>query len=110
MPYEVQTAVFAGPFDLLLHLILREQVDLYEVSLVRIVDEYLKALGQMEALDLEVATEFLLVAATLIELKTKALLPGSDETEVDDEAACMEARETAVLAGLGFADPYADAS
>ena len=76
MAYEVSTAVFEGPFDLLLHLILREQVDLYEVSLSAIVDAYLAELERMEALDLELATEFLLIAATLVELKTRRLLPG----------------------------------
>ena len=76
MAYEVQTEVFEGPFDLLLHLILREQVDLYEVRLSRIVDAYLAELEHLEALDLEVATEFLLIAATLLELKSKRLLPG----------------------------------
>ena len=54
MPYDVQTPVFEGPFDLLLHLILREQVDLYEVSLSTIVDGYLQHLTAMEDLDLEV--------------------------------------------------------
>src|SRR5215207_8487622 len=66
MPYEVQTAVFEGPFDLLLHLILREQVDLYEVSLSTIVDAFLSEVERLDVLDLEVATEFLLIAATLI--------------------------------------------
>src|SRR3954454_16370728 len=55
MPYEVQTAVFEGPFDLLLHLILREQVDLYEVSLSTIVDAYLVEVERLDALDLDVA-------------------------------------------------------
>src|SRR3954470_1694493 len=85
MPYEVQTAVFEGPFDLLLHLILREQVDLYEVSLADIVDAYLVELERMQGLDLEVATEFLLIAATLVELKARRLLPGPDEVDVDEE-------------------------
>ena len=71
MPYDVQTPVYEGPFDLLLHLILREQVDLYEVSLSRIVDAYITELEKLDDLDLEVATEFLLIAATLVELKTK---------------------------------------
>ena len=75
MPYEVQTPVFEGPFDLLLHLILREQVDLYEVCLSTIVDAYLAELERMEELDLEMATEFLLIAATLVELKSRRLLP-----------------------------------
>ena len=77
MAYEVTTPVFEGPFDLLLHLILREQVDLYEISLTHIVDAYLAELEAMEELNLEVATEFLLIAATLVELKTRRLLPGS---------------------------------
>jgi len=92
--YEVRTEVFEGPFDLLLHLVLRSQVDVYEVSLSDIVDAFVAELARMQgALDLEVATEFVLVAATLIELKTKALLPGSDETEVDDELAIWEQRD-----------------
>jgi len=91
--YEVQTEVFEGPFDLLLHLILREQVDLYEVRLSRIVDAYLVELDRMEVLDLEVATEFLLIAATLLELKSKRLLPGDDDVDLDDELALWEERE-----------------
>ena len=85
MAWEVSTPVFSGPFDLLLHLILREQVDLYEVPLADIVDAYLTELERMQALDLEVATEFLLIAATLVELKARRLLPGPDEVEVDEE-------------------------
>ena len=56
MAYAVQTPVFEGPFDLLLHLILREQVDLYEIDLSVIVDAYIAELARMEHLDLEVAT------------------------------------------------------
>jgi len=89
----VQTPVFEGPFDLLLHLILREQVDLYEVSLATIVDGYLEHLARMETLDLEVATEFLLIAATLVELKTKRLLPDDPDVDLDDELALWEERD-----------------
>src|ERR1700692_4782645 len=85
MSYEVHTAVFEGPFDLLLHLILRQEVDLWEVSLASIVDAYLTELERMESLDLEVATEFLLVAATLVELKSRRLLPGPADLELDEE-------------------------
>ena len=56
MPYEVQTAVFEGPFDLLLHLILREEVDLWEISLATIVDKYLAEVERLGAIDLETAT------------------------------------------------------
>jgi len=93
MAYEVTTPVFDGPFDLLLHLILREQVDLYEVSLTRIVDAYLQELESMEQLNLEVATEFLLIAATLIELKTRRLLPGDDDLDLDEELSLWSERD-----------------
>lgn len=93
MPYAVQTPVFEGPFDLLLHLILAEQVDLYEVSLSTIVDGYLAELERMEQLDLDMASEFLLIAATLVELKSRRLLPHSDELDLDDELALWEERD-----------------
>jgi len=78
MGYEVNTPVFDGPFDLLLHLILKEEVDIHEVSLLGIVEAYLAEVQKMQILDLDVATEFLLIAATLVELKTRRLLPGRD--------------------------------
>ncbi len=93
MPYEVTTPVFDGPFDLLLHLILREQVELYEISLTKIVDAYLAELEAMERVNLDVATEFLLIAATLIELKTRRLLPGDDDLDLDDELALWSERD-----------------
>ncbi|MGH9228161.1 MAG: segregation and condensation protein A [Acidimicrobiales bacterium] len=93
MPYEVQTPVFEGPLDLLLHLILQEQVDLYEVSLATIVDGYLRELEHMEHLELEVASEFLLIAATLVELKSRRLLPAGDDLDLDEELAVWEERD-----------------
>ncbi len=85
--------MFQGPFDLLLHLILQDQVDLYEVRLSDIVDAYLTHLGQLESMDLDVATEFLLIAATLIELKSKRLLPDEGDVDLDDELALWEERD-----------------
>ena len=93
MSYDVTTPVFDGPFDLLLHLILREQVELYDVSLSKIVDAYLAEIESMEKLSLDVATEFLLIAATLIELKTRRLLPGDDDLDLDDELALWSERD-----------------
>lgn len=94
MPYEVSTPVFEGPFDLLLHLILQEKVDLYEVSLSAIVDAYLVELRRIQdSLDLEVATEFLLIAATLVELKARRLLPGREDVDLDEELALWEERD-----------------
>ena len=109
MPYEVQTPVFEGPFDLLLHLITREQVDLYEISISTIVDAYIAHLASMEHLDLEVATEFLLIAATLIELKTRRLLPGRDDIDLDEELALWEERDL-LLARLLECKTFKDAA
>ena len=93
MAYEVRTPVFEGPFDLLLHLITREQVELYDVSLSRIVDGFLAHLDELGHVELDTATEFLLIAATLVELKTRRLLPGRDEVELDEELALWEERD-----------------
>lgn len=93
MSIEVATPVFSGPFDLLLHLILKEQVDIYEVDLARIVDAYLAEIERMQALDLEIATQFLLIAATLVELKARRLLPAPADIDLDDELALWEERD-----------------
>lgn len=88
--YRVSLAAFEGPFDLLLHLIARSQLDVYEVPIAQITDDYLAVLRAASSVDLEVTTEFLVVAATLLELKAARLLP-VDETETDDLA--LEARD-----------------
>lgn len=107
--YDVQTQVFEGPFDLLLHLILREQVDLYEVSLAGIVDEFLAYTERLEGLDLDVATEFLLIAATLVELKARRLVPGDDGLTLDEELALWEERDL-LLARLLECKTFKDAA
>jgi segregation and condensation protein A len=66
---------FEGPLDLLLHLIRQEQVSIYDIPVARITDEYLRYLQVMQEMDIAVAGDFLVMAATLIELKTKMLLP-----------------------------------
>ena len=66
---------FEGPLDLLLHLIRQEQVSIYDIPVARITDEYLRYLHLMQNLDIAVAGDFLVMAATLIELKTRMLLP-----------------------------------
>ena len=109
MPYEVHTPVFEGPFDLLLHLILREQVELYDINLSEIVDAYLVELDRMERLDLEVATEFLLIAATLVELKARRLLPDDPEIDLDDELGLWEERDL-LLARLVECKTFKDAA
>ena len=93
MGVTVTTPVYEGPFDLLLDLILREEVELYEVSLLTIVDAYLEELENMQEYDLELATEFLLIAAILVELKTRRLLPSSNKIDPDDEYGLWEERD-----------------
>ena len=85
MTYEVKLDVFEGPLDLLLHLITKQRVDIYDVSLSSITDEYLRVVEQMSDLDLETATGFLVVAATLLELKSARLLPSMRWSEEDDK-------------------------
>jgi segregation and condensation protein A len=93
VPYEVQTPVFEGPFDLLLHLILKEEVDLWEIPLAGIVDAFVAEVEQMDRVDLATATEFLLIAATLVELKARRLLPGRDDVDLDEELSRFEERD-----------------
>jgi len=109
MPYEVSTPVFEGPFDLLLHLIMKEEVDLWEISLARIVDAFCAEVERMQRLDLESATEFLLIAATLVELKARRLLPGRDDVDLDEELTRFEQRDL-LLARLLDCKTFQDAA
>lgn len=80
---ELDLDVFAGPFDLLLTLILREEVDLLEVDLAEIVISYVDHLERRGELDLEATTEFLVLIAALLELKSRLLLPGEEQEEIE---------------------------
>lgn len=89
MSLSVKVDVFEGPLDLLLDLIKKSQVDIYDIPIAQITEQYIEYLKAMEELDLEVASEFLLMAATLIEIKSKMLLPkkksNTEETALDEE-------------------------
>ena len=93
MDYEVSTPVFEGPFDLLLHLISQQQVDIHEISLSAIVGAFVGHLDRLERMDLDVTSEFLLIAAILVELKARRLLPDRDGFDMDDELALWEERD-----------------
>jgi segregation and condensation protein A len=90
---ELDLDVFAGPFDLLLSLILREELDLLEVELADVVLAYLDHLEAREDLDLESATEFLLLIAALLELKSRLMLPDEEIEELDELAPAEAAEE-----------------
>ena len=86
MSYRVKLAVFEGPLDLLLHLIKKEEVDIYDIPVARITDEYLQYLNLLETMNLDVAGEYLVMAATLTHIKSRMLLPPSeDDAEEPDE-------------------------
>ena len=82
---ELDLDVFAGPFDLLLTLVLREEVDLLEVDLAEIVISYIDHLERRSELDLEATTEFLVLIAALLELKSRLMLPGEELEEIELE-------------------------
>src|SRR3989440_2232360 len=75
---------FAGPLDLLLYLIRQEQVDIYDIPVARITDEYLRYLRLMQGMDITVASDFLVMAATLIEIKSRTLLPRDPTTSQEE--------------------------
>src|ERR687886_381057 len=99
---ELDLDVFAGPFDLLLSLILREELDLLEVDLAGVVLAYVDHLEQRGELDLEATTEFLVLIAALLELKSRLMLPG-EEVEELDELAPAEAADELLARMLAYA-------
>ena len=90
---ELDLDVFAGPFDLLLALVLREELDLREVELAEVVLAYIDHLEAREELDLEATTEFLVLIAALLELKSRLMLPGDDAAQLEEEPAVEAAEE-----------------
>ncbi len=83
--YKVRLEGFEGPLDLLLHLIRKHRYEIYDIPIARILEEYLGVLEAMRELDLDLASDFLVMAATLAEIKSRMLLPRSDEGDEGDE-------------------------
>jgi segregation and condensation protein A len=96
--YRVKTEAFEGPFDLLLYLVSRKKVDIGAISVSEIADQYLAEISRMGSLDLDVASDFLVVAATLLELKAQNLLPAPVADDDDDAAADVMSPAQAKLA------------
>ncbi|MBE6464171.1 MAG: segregation/condensation protein A [Eggerthellaceae bacterium] len=98
MVYKVSIESFEGPFDLLLYLVSKQRVDIGTISITQIIDQYLAEISSMKNLDLDVASDFLLVAATLLKIKAESLLP-NDSYELDEDVAALapsEARDILV--------------
>jgi segregation and condensation protein A len=95
MTYKVELDVYNGPMDLLLYLIKREEVDIREVQIAKIADQYLAYLDLLKALDIELAGDFLVMAATLLEIKSRSLLP-RPPVEVEEGEEEEDPRETLI--------------
>lgn len=104
MSYKVRIDSFEGPFDLLLYLVGRQKVDIGAVSITQIADQYLAEVSRMDNLDLDVASDFLLVASTLLEIKAESLLPRERDAVVEEfeELAPSEARDILVERLLAY--------
>ncbi|HET6352535.1 MAG TPA: segregation/condensation protein A [Coriobacteriia bacterium] len=104
MGYTVKTDVFEGPFDLLLHLVSKQRLDVSAISISEVADQYLDHIDKMKDLDLDVASEFLLLAATLLEIKAASLLPKPEAYVGDelDDLSPEEARDILVARLLAY--------
>jgi segregation and condensation protein A len=102
--YTVKTDVFEGPFDLLLHLVARQKLNVNAISIAEVADQYLLHIDKMADLDLDVASDFLLVAATLLEIKAASLLPKEEAYFGDelDDLSPEEARDILVARLLAY--------
>lgn len=96
MSYRVRVEAFEGPFDLLLRLVSRQKIDIGAISISQIADQYLAEVERMKDLDLDVASDFLVVAATLLQIKAASLIPREDavDMELDDEFADLSPEQT----------------
>ncbi len=83
--YKVQLEVFEGPLDLLLYLIKKEEVDIYDIPIERITNQYMQYMDLMRLLDLNIAGEFIVMAATLMMIKSRMLLPPEERAELEEE-------------------------
>ena len=82
--FAIRLPAFEGPMDLLLYLIRRSEVDIYDIPIERVTEQYIEVLGSMESLDLEVAGEFFVMASTLMYIKSRLLLPKKDQGTNED--------------------------
>jgi segregation and condensation protein A len=90
MAYEVKLEIFEGPMDLLLHLIRKNEVDIFDIPIATITDQYLEYLEMMKALNIDVAGDFFLMASTLMYVKSRMLLPDTSGEEGDEEDPRLE--------------------
>lgn len=99
MSYRVSTQVYSGPFDLLLQLVTRQKVDIGAISISEVAEQYLAEAERIEVLDLDVASDFLLVAATLLDIKAASLVPQEVPRNTDDDYEDDDLEELSALDG-----------
>lgn len=113
MSYNVKTQAYSGPFDLLLQLVSRQKLDIGSISIAEVADQYMREVQSMGALDLDVASDFVLVASTLLDMKAAALVPDEpqrprgvdDEDDDEDDLASLspdEAREVLIARLIAY--------
>src|SRR5580692_7108732 len=105
----VSTPVFEGPIDLLLQLVNGHEVDVFDIPLASVVDAFVAEVAGWETVDLQTLSEFLVIAALLIELKSRRLLPGPDDVDPDEELIGWEERDL-LMARLLECQAYAAAA
>lgn len=113
MSYNVKTQAYSGPFDLLLQLVSRQKLDIGSISIAEVADQYMREVQSMGELDLDVASDFVLVASTLLDMKAAALVPDEpqrprgvdDEDDDEDDLASLspdEAREVLIARLIAY--------
>lgn len=102
MEYKVVLEAFEGPLDLLMHLIEKEKVDIYDIPIAKIADQYIEYIKDIQSVDLDMASEFLVMAATLLEIKSKMLLPVSNAENEKEEIEEGDPREELVMRLLEY--------
>lgn len=85
MSFEIKLPLFEGPFDLLLFFIERDELDIHDIPIFKITNDFMTYIAELEQLNIEVASEFILIAATLMRIKAKLLLPRADKDEQGNE-------------------------
>ena len=97
MGIQVKLEAFDGPLDLLLHLIEKNKVDIFDIPIVLITEQYLEYVSEMDTKDMDIMSEFLVMAATLVKIKSKMLLPREEAEEEEEDDPRQELVELSLI-------------
>ena len=93
MEYEIRLQEFAGPLDLLLHLIKKHEIDIFDIPISQITDQYLEYINQMKEYNMDYSSEFVVMAAQLLQIKSNLLLPPEEDEEGNEIENCPHPKE-----------------